>query len=132
METGPFPLVVGVTGHRDLREADLPPLREAVCAVLNTYRTNLPRTAITILSSLADGADRLVARVALERGCSLAAALPMPREEFKTTLKDDAARAEFDWLLAQCTAQFVAPPLNRDIDWRQRRSIFATRIAPRT
>jgi len=85
--------------------------------VLETYFAKAPHTPIAVLASLADGADRLVARVALDAGCSLVVPLPMPIEEFKATLEDDAGRAEFDELLGRASEHFVVPPLNVTPQW---------------
>ncbi|HZY59562.1 MAG TPA: hypothetical protein VFE56_07365, partial [Candidatus Binataceae bacterium] len=77
-----LPLVIGVTGHRDLR----PDARGAIAAqvrdILLHFKNSYPSTPIMLLSPLAEGADRLVAEVALEAGigASLMAPLPMPRE----------------------------------------------------
>ena len=69
-------------------------------------------TPIIVLSSLAEGADRLVARVALAHGARLVAPMPMPIEEyrrdFEPGLKPGNA-AEFDALLAQAIAAPVMP-----------------------
>ena len=114
---GPLPLSLGVTGHRDLRDEDRPQLRAAVASVLETYFAKAPHTPIAVLASLADGADRLVARVALDAGCSLVVPLPMPIEKFKATLEDDAGRAEFDELLGRASEHFVVPHLNETLQW---------------
>lgn len=109
-----LPLVIGVTGHRDLREEDVPRLEAEVDRVIAGLRADYldGETPIIVLSALAEGADRLVARVALERGARLIAPLPMPREEycrdFEPGLKAGSA-AEFDQLLAQAIAAPVVP-----------------------
>ncbi|MDQ6929114.1 MAG: DUF4231 domain-containing protein [Candidatus Eremiobacteraeota bacterium] len=114
---GPLPLVLGVTGHRDLREGDRARLFEVVAQILAGYRKRLPHTPIVLLSPLADGADRLVARAALHAGAKLVAALPMDAEKFKATLTDSGAGEDFDDLLARATTRFVVPPLNAELDW---------------
>ncbi|MGH7896482.1 MAG: hypothetical protein ACREQQ_00900 [Candidatus Binatia bacterium] len=50
------PLVVGVTGHRDLRRHDVLPLAHAVKRVLTELRDAHPRTPLVILSPHAEGA----------------------------------------------------------------------------
>src|ERR1700722_8252716 len=62
-EVGPLPLILGVTGHRDLRDEDIPRLTELVLAEYSELRTLYPSTPITLLSALADGADRLLAHL---------------------------------------------------------------------
>jgi hypothetical protein len=111
-----LPLVIGVTGHRDLRDADLPKLEREVQSIIatlqNDYFGGEGETPILLLSALAEGADRLVARVALARGAKLIAPLPLPPEEyrrdFEPGLKAGNA-AEFDALLAQAIAAPIIP-----------------------
>jgi hypothetical protein len=105
MDEKPYrlPLVIGATGHRDLRDRDIPALQGAVAdAVKRLKRDYLhddPETPLVVLSSLAEGADRLIARVAMKLGAKLIAPLPMDadeyRRDFQPGLKPDAA-AEFD------------------------------------
>jgi hypothetical protein len=111
-----LPLVIGVTGHRDLRDEDVPTLEREVAAIVvglrRDYLRNDNETPIVVLSSLAEGADRLVARVALAHGARLIAPMPMPIEEyrrdFEPGLKPGNA-AEFDALLAQAVTAPVVP-----------------------
>jgi len=111
-----LPLVIGVTGHRDLRDEDVPRIEAEVAGIIarlrHDYLKDDGETPIIILSALAEGADRLVARVALGQGARLIAPLPMPREEygrdFEPGLKPGNA-AEFDELLAQAIAAPVVP-----------------------
>src|SRR5215469_15927105 len=111
-----LPLVIGVTGHRDLRDEDVPQLEAEVERIIAGLRSDYlddgNETPIIILSALAEGADRLVARVALRQGARLIAPLPMPREEyrrdFEPGLKPGNA-AEFDALLGQAVAAPVVP-----------------------
>jgi hypothetical protein len=106
-----LPLVIGVTGHRDLRDQDVPTLEREVAAIIERLRHDYlhgdGETPIIVLSALAEGADRLVARVALAQGARLVAPMPMPideyRRDFEPGLKAGNA-AEFDALLAQAIA----------------------------
>jgi len=113
-----LPLVIGVTGHRDLRDQDLPRLEQEVASVLRRLRQDYldgdPKAPIVVLSALAEGADRLVARVALAQGARLIAPLPMSlaeyRRDFEPGLKPGNI-AEFDALLSQAIAAPVMPLL---------------------
>ena len=75
---GPLPLVVGVVGHRHLEPADYPIYRARVAALFAHLRAEYPATPLRVISALAEGADRLVADVALQSGCDLIVPLPMP------------------------------------------------------
>jgi hypothetical protein len=106
------PIVLGVTGHRDVREADVPLLRQAVAAILETFARRYHHTPLVVLSSLAQGADQLCAEVALQQGLQVVAPLPFPPTIYwqSSSFDNDSARCRFDTLLhhPQVTA-FVAP-----------------------
>jgi len=111
-----LPLVIGVTGHRDLRDQDVPTLEREVAAIIaglrHDYLHGDSEAPIIVLSSLAEGADRLVARVALAHGARLIAPMPMPIEEYRRDFEPglNAGNAvEFDALLAQAIAAPVLP-----------------------
>jgi hypothetical protein len=99
-----IPLVVGVTGHRDLRPEDIAALEGEFETILkrlqNDYQGNGGGGApLVLVSALAEGADRLAARVALSVGATLVAALPMPGEEYRRDFETVAAQTEFDQLM---------------------------------
>jgi hypothetical protein len=111
-----LPLVIGVTGHRDLREEDVSRLEAEVAGIIarlrHDYLQDNLETPIIVLSALAEGADRLVARVALRQGARLIAPLPMPREEYGRDFEpglEPGNAAEFDALLAKAIAAPVIP-----------------------
>jgi hypothetical protein len=88
---------VAVTGHRDIDEHD-PVLIEAVANQLAHLRS--PGGTLTLLSCLAEGADRLVARVALSRfGVALVAVLPMGVEQYEEDFGNEQSCREFRRLL---------------------------------
>src|SRR5205809_1416955 len=64
-----FPLLVGATGHRDLRDQDVPRLEQEIADIIaalkRDYLGSDAETPLILLSALAEGADQLVARVAL-------------------------------------------------------------------
>lgn len=110
-EAGPLPIVFGITGHRDLRPEDLPALEKRVEAIFAEFRARYPHTPLTLLSPLAEGADRLAARVALRQGVRLVVPLPMPREEYVKDFESGSSRAQFDELARQADRVFELPLL---------------------
>lgn len=60
------PLVIGVTGHRDILEKDYLELEKKIKIIFNSLLNKYPSTPLILLSPLADGADRLVANVVLK------------------------------------------------------------------
>jgi len=106
------PLVIGVTGHRDLRPDDLPHLEQNVKHVFERLRERYGSTPLLVLSPLAEGADRLVARVGLldEFGARLVVPLPMPAALYEADFEEPGSVHEFRELLARAGCAFVLPP----------------------
>jgi hypothetical protein len=108
-------LHIGVTGHRRLH--DTCALAERVEQALATVRALAASTGdlaprLAVLSSLAEGADRLVAAVVLRQpGAQLEAMLPLPPDDYRGDFATDASRHEFDRLLARARRTTIAPPL---------------------
>ncbi|HVA92971.1 MAG TPA: hypothetical protein VNL71_24390 [Chloroflexota bacterium] len=106
-------LCIGVTGHRTLAEARTLERRvEQALRRLDRRFTaaGLPRPELTIMSSLAEGADRLVARVVLRRpGARLLAILPLPPEQYQADFATAASKRAFDRLLGRAEQALIAP-----------------------
>lgn len=115
----PLSLVIGVTGHRDLREEDREPLEKEVRNIFTDLQSRYPSTPIVILSPLAEGADRLVAKVALEKGIRLIAPMPMSRALYEEDFQTQASRDEFNKLLQQSEWWFELPLLAPEEEVRQ-------------
>jgi hypothetical protein len=103
------PLVVAVTGHRDLVESEVPVLRSRVRDCLFALRYEYPSRLIVVMSGLAEGADRLVAEEALALGMSLSVVLPMPRAMYEQDFETEASRRQFDELCAAAYELFELP-----------------------
>jgi len=106
-----LPLIIGVTGHRDLRADDVPRLEKLVRQIIEEFKSDLPQTPLVMLSALAEGGDRLVARVALELGVRLIVPLPMPRNIYETDFATPNSKAEFAELLGKAGHWFELPML---------------------
>ncbi|HVS76957.1 MAG TPA: hypothetical protein VHE11_08485 [Steroidobacteraceae bacterium] len=106
---GRLPIVIGVTGHRHLRDADLPGLRAHVRELFAQLRRRYPSTPLRILTALAEGADRLVAEVAIEEGHELLVPLPLEPEDYERDFPGSAA--EFHSILRRVPPEqvFVLP-----------------------
>jgi len=97
----PVPLVVAVTGHRDLVESELPALRERVSAFMADLERRYPDLPVVVMSGLAAGADSLVAEEALALGLKVIAALPMPRSLYAEDFPPGPERERFHELCAR-------------------------------
>ncbi len=104
-----LPVVIGVTGHRDLRESDRPAIEALVRRVFSDVRAQHPHTPLVLLSPLAEGADRLVARIALEYQAILIVPMPLPQDLYEQDFTTPELLTEFRALLAK--AEHFAMPL---------------------
>jgi hypothetical protein len=104
------PLVVAVTGHRDLVAAEEPVIRSRVRDCLYALRNEYPSRIIVVMTGLAEGADRLVAEEALELGLPLWAILPMPRRVYEQDFQSTESREQFD-RLCSAAAEVLELPL---------------------
>ena len=77
-----IPIIVGITGHRDIREEDKEQLKEAVSKQLSDIKKLCPHSDIVVLTSLAKGSDLLCAEVAKTK-YHLYIVLPMERTIYK-------------------------------------------------
>jgi hypothetical protein len=94
------PLVLGVTGHREFRPGDEEPLRTLVTSVMGDIRLRCAHTPLILLTPLAEGADRLVAKVALDAGAWLVVPMPFARAQYEATFRDDDSRRKFAELVS--------------------------------
>jgi len=93
-------LRVGVTGHRILAERER--LETAIDEALTRFQETFPGRPLSVLSALAEGTDRIVARRALARpGTHLVAILPLPKAEYSDDFGPPESRQEFLTLLDQ-------------------------------
>ena len=68
IERDAIPLVVGVTGHRNIRAQDRDTLYAAVAGELARLQSRCPHSQLILLNSLAEGADLLCAQAAADLG----------------------------------------------------------------
>lgn len=89
---------IGVTGHRVLTEREK--IEAGVEEALDHIEQTFPDQPMTIISALAEGADRIVAHRVLARPNSkLIVPLPFPTSDYLTDFKTEASRNEFLALL---------------------------------
>jgi len=109
----PFRLWIGVTGHRLLDNIDL--LAACVETTLARVQTWIPATQNTelvlgVISSLAEGADRLVAREVLTNHYSvLEVPMPLPKGEYVSDFTSTESKHAFESLLRRATTVVPAP-----------------------
>jgi hypothetical protein len=100
---------IGITGHRFLAEVDR--LTAGMDAALHQIREAFPaQEALTVISPLAEGADRLVVQRAIASGAvRLIVPLPLPVDDYLADFATAASREEFRDLLALADSTVALP-----------------------
>jgi hypothetical protein len=105
-----MPIVIGVVGHRRVRPGDRETLKQKLKAVFIQFKEAYPNTPLVVLSALAEGADQVAARAALDRevGAFVRAPLPFVPEIYRQSTSFDSheGREELRSVLA-----------NRKVEW---------------
>jgi hypothetical protein len=109
MKLGIHPVMVGVTGHRDIPSTDVARLKEVTRSVLTDIQRETHASPHVLLTALAEGADRLAAQVALEIGWTLGAIIPAPVGIYSPDFVTAESLAEFNDLLAKSSWIDVLP-----------------------
>jgi hypothetical protein len=106
-------LRIGVSGHRvppKLPEESEAPLRAHIerilAAIAAAARKVNIASRLVIVSSLAEGSDRIVAEAGLATGFALQAVLPFNRAEYARDFETPASRREFEELLDRASDVF--------------------------
>lgn len=100
---------IGVTGHRDIPKQDYAALAQALKEELLATQKQYPNTTINILSGLAEGADQLMVKVALELELAVIAILPFEVAEYEKDFTTSDSLDTFRNLLKQCADVQVCP-----------------------
>jgi hypothetical protein len=116
-------LRIGVLGHRDIRP-DHPGLTQAIddtldaiCRTQADIQAHVKSTSVglAVISSLAEGADRILARAVLARkGTRLEVVLPFDREDYYDDFGSPESRDDFDDLMDKVTVDVIGPAESRD------------------
>lgn len=107
-------LVIGITGHRDLRDEEKPALRRQVRDFFLSLHNAYPGLPLTLLSPLAAGADQLVTGEALAMGLRVVAVLPVPAAMYRDDFTGTGEAERFEQQLAQ--ADVLELPILRSAD----------------
>lgn len=109
--TGSVPLLIAVTGHKNLIPQEMAHIRQCIknqLAVRLSVIGGKPAN-VHILTGLAEGADTLMAELALELSIPMIAVLPMPKELYEQEFSTPEALARFHELLGLANARIELP-----------------------
>lgn len=105
-------VALGITGHRYMAEMDkvMAGVESAVKRILKTF----PDSSFRIFSSLAEGADRVLAkRLLLVPNASLWVPLPLPEEEYLKDFETSKSKEEFITLLGKAKRVINLPVMEK-------------------
>ena len=103
-------VAIGVTGHRTLAEFDR--ITAGVAEALRHIEQTFPGQPLTVISSLAEGADRLVVHQALTHPkARLVVPLPLPQSDYLADFASAESKAEFLRLLGKADEVIELPPV---------------------
>lgn len=104
------PFVIGVTGHRDLRDGDVPAITRMIRGQFVDWMEQYPHTEFACITSLAEGADQLCGRIAADMGMRLIVSLPMEQEEYEKDFSGEALEL-FRALIQKADSVYRAPDI---------------------
>jgi hypothetical protein len=102
---------IGVTGHRDVAKQSYKLLRRALETQIQDIQNRFSTLPVEVVCGLAEGADILVAQVALEMGIHVRAILPMPLEQYKEDFSE-AGLKEFEEIILHQGVELTEIPIN--------------------
>lgn len=106
---GLVPVVVAVTGHRHLPAEDLSVIEDAVFEAMIRLQRRSPHSPCRLLTGLAEGADSIAARCALELGWQVHAVIPESLQNHASSISSEEARDVFHCLLKRCSSVTLLP-----------------------
>jgi hypothetical protein len=108
-------IAIGVTGHRAFKDVDK--ITAGIDRALEHIDRCFPGQDWSVISSLAEGADRLVVERALayRPDARLVVPLPMPPEQCKAIFSSDESGEEFERLL-RLASQVIPPQTDKTGD----------------
>jgi voltage-gated potassium channel Kch len=104
-------VVIGVSGHRPHKmDVDNQELRRQVVEALMGFREEYPNQHFTVLSPLAEGTDRLVAKLAMDvLDASLQVPLPLPYDLYVSDFQTAESVEEFKELVGRADYYYELP-----------------------
>ena len=106
------PLVIGVTGHRDLLREEQEVIKSRVREFFTGLQAEYPELPLMVMTPLAEGADRIAAEVAHELDIPTIVLLPMPQHLYQSDF-EGRSLAEFHQMreLGECIELPILPDL---------------------
>lgn len=112
-----IPLIIGITGHRNIKNDDYPKIKYSLIRLLSSIRKDWQSKKgentgpIIVMTGLAIGGDMLTTEVALEMGLEVASVLPMPEQMYSGKYKGEKDLSRFKNLYSKSKFKIELPLL---------------------
>lgn len=122
IEEGKIPVIVGVTGHRNIAAEDRDELKKQITAALGEIkRACTPDkgedTPVVMLNAFAQGADMLCAEAAFDMGIDVYAVLPCRQDEYIDSFTEVSDREKLYAYLERAKRVIIAPDFEGNSEW---------------
>lgn len=122
-----IPIIVGVTGHRNIVDEDKAQIKARVIDSLKEIQSLCKGadgndTPVIMLNAFAQGADMLCAEAAFELGIEVVAVLPRERERYAESFDNLEDKNKLFDYLEKCKRTIVAPDIEQNKDWLRKQN----------
>lgn len=99
---------VGICGHRDLFSLEINEYKKEIIDIFGKLINRHPNNEIFVVTSLAEGADRLIVECAISLGLRYEVVLPMDATLYKKDF-DEISKKEFNNFFLSAAGSFIIP-----------------------
>lgn len=103
LQQGLIPISFGITGHRDVPPQDIARHQVTLRKLFDDVRASHPSSPFILITSLAEGADRIAAHIALDAGWEIGVSLPMEANSFEQDFQSSDSVEEFRQLCSKAS-----------------------------
>lgn len=103
------PFFVGLVGHRSLRDEEIPRIQNEFDDQIGLLLKRLKLTRIIVLTSLAEGADRIAHGSKYRDSISVCAVLPFSQKEYTKDFSSRQSAAQFKRAFSDCDYAITYP-----------------------
>jgi len=101
MKETKIPFIISITGHIDIDKISLDFVEKELNILFTELKNKLSNTPIYLMSALAEGSDRIVAKIALDNNIQLLCPLPFEKDEYKKDFISVKSKNEFEELISK-------------------------------
>lgn len=104
-DTNKIPFFISITGHRDILTENENRLIQEIRQIIRNIKQWVPDTPIILLSALAEGADMLAAKAAIEEKIQLNVILPYDQNDYLDSFDDKSNISVFNDLMQKASRE---------------------------